>query len=67
MGADRGLGYLLILANGDLNTKLTFAILLVLMFYGFVWFKVLDVLELLCIPWHVSVRRDEVLATAKGS
>lgn len=63
VGADRGLGFLLIVANADLNTSLTFAILVLLMFYGFLWFSALDWVEKMLIPWHVSVRSDEVGTT----
>jgi NitT/TauT family transport system permease protein len=63
VGADRGLGFLLTVANADLDTRLTFAILLLLMVYGFIWFSLLSVAERLLIPWHVSVRRQEVGGT----
>ena len=63
VGADRGLGFLLTVANADLNTRLTFAILLLLMVYGFIWFSLLSVAERLLIPWHVSVRRQDVGGT----
>ena len=63
VGADRGLGFLLTIANADLNTRLTFAILLLLMIYGFVWFSLLTLIERLLIPWHVSVRTAETSST----
>jgi len=63
VGADRGLGFLLTIANADLNTRLTFAILLLLMIYGFVWFSLLALIERLLIPWHVSVRAPETSST----
>jgi NitT/TauT family transport system permease protein len=63
VGADRGLGFLLTIANADLNTRLTFAILLLLMIYGFVWFSLLTLIERLLIPWHVSVRAPETSST----
>jgi NitT/TauT family transport system permease protein len=63
VGADRGLGFLLTIANADLNTRLTFAILLLLMVYGFVWFSLLSLVERWLIPWHVSVRDQELSST----
>lgn len=63
VGADRGLGFLLTIANADLDTRLTFAILLLLMVYGFIWFSLLAVIERLFIPWHVSVRPQDAGST----
>lgn len=60
VGADKGLGYLLILANANLDTLLTFAILILLMLYGYLVFAAVDVVERVVIPWHVSMRKEEV-------
>lgn len=60
VGADKGLGYLLILANANLDTLLTFAILILLMLYGYLVFLAVDVVERVLIPWHVSMRKEEV-------
>lgn len=56
IGADRGLGYVLIIANGNLDTELLFAGLTVLTLIGVTFFVAIDVLERLLIPWHVSRR-----------
>jgi NitT/TauT family transport system permease protein len=56
VGADRGLGYLLLVAGGDLRTELLFATLAVLTAIGLVLYYVVAVLERLAIPWHVSRR-----------
>jgi NitT/TauT family transport system permease protein len=57
--ADRGLGYALLQANAMLNTKLSFAAILILGGIGVVLFVAVDWIERLLIPWHVS-RRSEV-------
>lgn len=56
LGSDSGLGYLLLRANGDINTKLLFAILIVLCIMGMVFFGIVEFLEKKLIPWHVSQR-----------
>jgi NitT/TauT family transport system permease protein len=56
VGADRGLGYLLLVAGGDLRTSLLFATLVVLTAMGLVLYYVMALLERLAIPWHVSRR-----------
>ena len=63
VGADKGLGFLLVIANADLNTRLTFAVLILLMLYGFLWFSLVALVERVCIPWHVSVRNEELSVT----
>jgi len=59
--ADRGLGYALLQANAMLNTKLSFATILILAGIGIVLFVVVDRIERLLIPWHAS-RRTEMAA-----
>jgi NitT/TauT family transport system permease protein len=56
VGSDRGLGYLLLVAGGDLRTELLFATLLVLTAIGLVLYFLMAALERLAIPWHVSRR-----------
>lgn len=56
LGSDSGLGYLLLRANGDINTKLLFAILIVLCLMGMVFFEIVELAERKLIPWHVSQR-----------
>jgi len=58
VGSDRGLGYMLLRANGDLNTKLLFAILILLSAVGVVLYLIIEGLERALIPWHVSIRRE---------
>jgi NitT/TauT family transport system permease protein len=56
VGSDRGLGYLLLVAGGDLRTELLFATLVVLTAIGLVLYYLMTLLERLAIPWHVSRR-----------
>jgi NitT/TauT family transport system permease protein len=56
VGSDRGLGYVLLQANGDLNTALLFAALVVLSTIGLVLYGLVALIEKLLIPWHVSQR-----------
>jgi NitT/TauT family transport system permease protein len=65
VAADRGLGYQLIVANGTLDVGLSFAILVTLSVLGIVIFAIIDLLERLALPWHVSQR--VMLPPASGS
>lgn len=56
IGSDKGLGYVLLQASGNLNTPLLFATLVVLSGLAMVFFYAVEVLERFLIPWHVSQR-----------
>jgi NitT/TauT family transport system permease protein len=56
VGSDRGLGALLLRAIGVVNTPLLFAGLIVLTVLAIVLFGIIELLERLAIPWHVSQR-----------
>jgi NitT/TauT family transport system permease protein len=56
VGSDRGLGYLLLVAGGDLRTELLFATLIVLTGIGLVLYYLVTLIERIAIPWHVSRR-----------
>ncbi len=56
VGSDRGLGPLLIVANGTMNVQLAFAVLIVLSVMGVVLFAAVEMLERALLPWHVSQR-----------
>ena len=56
IGADRGLGYQLIVANGLMDVQLSFAVLVALSLLGIVLYAAIDLLERLALPWHVSHR-----------
>jgi NitT/TauT family transport system permease protein len=59
VASDRGLGYLLLEYNGTLNTSMAFAVIIVLSVMGLALYGIVEVIERLMIPWHVSRRRDE--------
>lgn len=54
VGAERGLGYLLLFANGQMDTDLVFASIICLALLGIVFFYLLLLIEKRCLPWHVS-------------
>lgn len=56
VGGDAGLGYLLMSANGSMDTPLLFAGLVGLTLIGIVLFLLIEVAERLAIPWHASTR-----------
>ena len=56
VGSDRGLGYLLIQANGTMDVQLAFSVLIVLSLMGVLLFAALELVERACLPWHISQR-----------
>ena len=63
IAAERGIGRVLLIANGNMDTELLFAGILVLTAIGVALFLALDLLERWLLPWHVS-RRLESLSEA---
>lgn len=63
VGADKGLGYLIQVANGTLDTKLLFAAIAVLSIMGIILFLVIDILERRLLRWHVSQRLEQLQVT----
>jgi NitT/TauT family transport system permease protein len=59
VAADRGLGYLLLEFNGDLNTPMVFAVIVVLSTIGLSVYFLVGLTERLVIPWHVSQRASD--------
>jgi NitT/TauT family transport system permease protein len=59
ISSDQGLGRVMLLANGDFNATLLFAAIAYLTVIGLILYSVIELLERLFIPWHVS-RRAEV-------
>lgn len=62
VASDRGLGYLLLQYNGQLDTPMVFATIVVLSLIGLVVYYAVEVVERIAIPWHVSQQ-----ATAKDA
>ncbi len=54
VSADKGLGYLVLIANGDLNTSLIFACVVALTVLGLLFYYAIELLERLVLRWHVS-------------
>jgi len=59
VSAEKGLGYLVLVANGELNTTLVFASVVTLSILGVVFYFLLELVERSVIRWHVSARRPE--------
>jgi NitT/TauT family transport system permease protein len=59
VASDNGLGYLLLGYNGNMNTSMTFAIIVVLSLLGLLLYGAVELVERWAIPWHVSQRRDD--------
>lgn len=57
VSAEKGLGYLVLVANGELNTSLVFASVVTLSILGVGFYFLLELVERFVIRWHVSARR----------
>jgi NitT/TauT family transport system permease protein len=63
VGADQGLGYLLLVTNSNMETSLMFATLVALTIIGLAFFYIVEFVEALLIPWHVTHRVREEAGT----
>jgi NitT/TauT family transport system permease protein len=63
VGADQGLGYLLLVTNSNLETPMMFATIVALTVIGFVFYYLVELLESFLIPWHVTHRTREEVGT----
>lgn len=63
VGADKGLGYLLLVTNSNMQTSLMFATIVALTIIGLVFYYLVELLEGLLIPWHVTHRVREESGT----
>lgn len=63
VGANDGLGYVLLTANGTVDTELLFAALFIISVLSTALYWVVHLAERASIRWHVSVRDDVVSAT----
>ena len=59
VGADKGLGYLLLVTNSNMQTSLMFAAIVALTIIGLVFYYLVELLEGFLIPWHVTHRVQE--------
>ncbi len=63
VGADRGLGYVIVLATGALNTRLLFAAITFLSILGIVLFFLVNLVERLVLPPHLITGGQETGGT----
>ena len=54
VASDRGLGYLLLQYNGNLDTPMVFAVIFLLSFIGLAVYYAVEFVERITIPWHSS-------------
>lgn len=59
VASDKGLGYLLLQYNGQLETPMVFAIIVLLSLIGLAVYYTVEIIERLTIPWHVSQQSAE--------
>lgn len=57
VGSNQGLGYLMLKANGDLNTSYMMANLLILALIGIILYKFVEMIEGIALPWYVAQRK----------
>jgi NitT/TauT family transport system permease protein len=57
------LGYLLLQYNGQLETPMVFAIVVLLSLIGLAVYYVVEIIERIAIPWHVSQQTADVTLT----
>jgi len=57
VGANKGLGFVVLQAQGTYQVPLVFAAITVLSVLGVILFNLIDLAERRCLPWHVSHRR----------
>jgi NitT/TauT family transport system permease protein len=62
IGADEGLGRVILIANGNFDTTMVFAAITYLTIIGVVLFLAVEALEHVLIPWHVSRRADHSIS-----
>jgi len=58
VAAKRGLGYLIMLSQGQYDTPTMFAAIVILALLGIALFFLIDAIERLVLPWHASRRRE---------
>ena len=63
VASDKGLGYLLLQYNGQLETPMVFAIVVLLSLIGLAVYYVVEIIERIAIPWHVSQQAADVTLT----
>ena len=64
VASDEGLGYVILVAQGQFDTPQMFVAIVLLAILGTILFFLVDLAEKIFLPWHVSRRRDEGDASA---
>ena len=59
VGSNAGLGYVILQANGHLDTAMLFAALIIMSLLGVLLFLLLEIIERFTIPWHASHRNKD--------
>jgi NitT/TauT family transport system permease protein len=54
VSGNTGLGYLILVANSDLNVAMSFAAIVLLSVMGFALFAAVELLEKIVIPWNAG-------------
>jgi NitT/TauT family transport system permease protein len=57
VGSIAGLGFLIVQAQGNVNTPLIFSAIVLVSVIGFLLYGLVGLIEKLLIPWHISQRR----------
>lgn len=66
VASDRGLGYIILVSQGQFETAAMFAAVVTLSVMGTVLFFVVDVAERIALPWHVSRRGEQSRPQARA-
>ena len=64
VGANEGLGYVILQANGNIDTAMLFAALIIMSLLGIILFMIIELAEKLLIPWHASRRSTASVGAA---
>lgn len=64
VGANEGLGYVILQANGNVDTAMLFSALIIMSLLGILLFAIIEIAEKLLIPWHSSRRANSSATTA---
>jgi NitT/TauT family transport system permease protein len=63
VGSNNGLGYIIQQANGNFDTPVLFAGLIVISLLGVLLFALVELVEYFVLPWHASRRTDAATTT----
>lgn len=64
VGANEGLGFVILQANGNIDTAMLFAALIIMSVLGILLFALIQIAEWFMIPWHSSRRANGASTTA---